>query len=291
MKKRIVLCADDYGQAFPISIGILDLVSQRRLTAVSCLVNEPEWRTQAAMLSPFHSQVDLGLHFNLTQGEALSRDYQTYYGHRFLSLPSVMLKSLTKRWRLDILEQECHAQLNAFIDAMGFLPHYLDGHQHVHQFPVIREAVMKVFKERLASQHAYFRFAYERTSSSHLGSTLKKWVIRSMSGSHLSRELTKHKIFHNQSFAGSYPFHKARQYRDYFLKFLQEIETNGVIMCHPGQSQIYPRQLDFLQSERGIKSSDAIASARMLEYHYFSSEQFLKDCADHSVELVRFRVC
>jgi predicted glycoside hydrolase/deacetylase ChbG (UPF0249 family) len=64
-KKRIVLCADDYGQAPAISQGIIELLNQSRLSATSCMVNMPDWPVSAKELLPFINYVDLGLHFNL----------------------------------------------------------------------------------------------------------------------------------------------------------------------------------------------------------------------------------
>lgn len=275
MKKRIVLCADDYGQALPISNGILELVSKQRLSAVSCLVNESDWQVQAKALAPFCSQVDVGLHFNLTQGVALSKEYQAYYGEYFKPLTVVMLKSILRNFRREIIECECHAQLDDFESAFGFAPHFLDGHQHIHQFPVIREAVARVYRDRLDATRTYMRLTEERTSFIHMSTSFKKRIIAFLSGRHLSDWLSKHNIIHNQSFAGSYPFQYASHYRGYFLKFLERIEDNGLIMCHPGFRQ-------------PLSVQDPIALARYHEYQYFNSDQFLQDCIQYGVEFGRF---
>ena len=84
------------------------------------------------------------MHFNLTQGLAVSKEYQAFYGIHFSPLSHVIFKSLSRQWRPDILEYECHAQINAFITQMGFLPDFLDGHQHIHLFPVIFASRLEV---------------------------------------------------------------------------------------------------------------------------------------------------
>ena len=39
---------------------------------------------------------------------------------------------------------EIASQLRTFIDAFGRPPDFLDGHQHVHLFPQVRDAFLKV---------------------------------------------------------------------------------------------------------------------------------------------------
>src|SRR3989338_8789650 len=97
--QRITLCADDYGQSIAISQGILALLQARRLSAVSCLVEAADWQTQAALLKPFVSQIEIGLRFNLT--------------HHKASLPRVILKAFLRRFNLQALVSAWHAQLDA----------------------------------------------------------------------------------------------------------------------------------------------------------------------------------
>jgi predicted glycoside hydrolase/deacetylase ChbG (UPF0249 family) len=49
--KRIVLCADDFGQSAAISQGILQLVQAGRLSAVSCMTEADSWRSISACIS------------------------------------------------------------------------------------------------------------------------------------------------------------------------------------------------------------------------------------------------
>lgn len=65
--KRIILCADDYGQNDVISQAILNLIKKKRLTAVSCMVAGVDWARHAAMLAKVQDQIDVGLHVNLTE--------------------------------------------------------------------------------------------------------------------------------------------------------------------------------------------------------------------------------
>jgi len=47
---KFVLCADDFALSEAISAGIIELIDQGRLGAVSCLVTSVYWRTHVAEL-------------------------------------------------------------------------------------------------------------------------------------------------------------------------------------------------------------------------------------------------
>ena len=78
--KHIILCADDYGQNFAISQAIVDLFEKKRLSATSCMVTSPDWPRYSSLLIPFRDHVDVGLHFNLSEGFPLSDAFLRAYG-------------------------------------------------------------------------------------------------------------------------------------------------------------------------------------------------------------------
>jgi predicted glycoside hydrolase/deacetylase ChbG (UPF0249 family) len=255
VKKRIVLCADDYGQGLSISKGILALLEAGRLSAVSCLVTSSHWQKHAVWLKPFASQVAIGLHFNLTEGRA--------------SLRTVLLQGLLGRLEETEMQRLWHEQINAFEAEMGFLPHFIDGHQHVHQLKGVREALCVVYQERLRVAMPYVRVVNGVMRS------FKKAFIYATGSRALEQLLDQHKITHNDSFSGIYAFHTAHRYYQHFPRFLEEIGDRGIIMCHPG----YPADDD---------SDDPIASARHLEYQYLVGPDFEAVC--HAQQVVFDRV-
>lgn len=265
MMRRIVLCADDYGQGLAISRGILDLVERGRLSATSCLVTAPCWDEHAAWLTPFQGKIDIGLHFNLTEGEPLSPVYRAAHGNHFFTVNTVLKRAFLRQLDRKAIVAECHAQLDRFLEGMGRLPDFIDGHQHVHQFPVIRDAVIEVYEARLPQQQAYVRLVNHQVG---LGNP-KKMIIYLSGTKAFKKLLEQHQIPHNPTFSGIYSFAKIGDYSLYFQRFLEEVGDNGVIMCHPGRAS--------------KDSQDVIAAARYKEYLYFSGDQFLQDCQQHQV--------
>lgn len=268
MKKRIVLCADDYGQALEISQGIIQLIGKRRLSATSCMVNQAGWAEQAQWLKPYRGEVDIGLHFNLTHGMPLSTPYRNVQGITFLPLSRLLWQAFSHQLQLSAIEAELHAQIDQFQNEMGFLPEFIDGHQHIHQFPIIRNALIKVHQQRVPQ--AYIRYLGEPIKMR----SFKKIVIYSTGTNALERLLEKNKIRHNSSFSGIYNFKKSAQYPDFFPYFLRAIKDKGLIMCHPGLSL--------------TADQDEIAVARLQEYQYFMSDTFLADCSREDIEIGRF---
>ena len=269
VSKRIILCADDFGQNEAISEGILSLLQHQRLSATSCMTNMPIWPAMAKKLSALKGQAQVGLHFNLTEGQALSKKGQRL----FTSINQLILRAFLRKLSQSDVEEELCAQLEAFIQAFGCTPDFIDGHQHIHHLPVIREALLKVYKKYYPDNKAWIR-----VSSNSLLSTLKvmprclKLLIITLTGALvLKKVLVNNKIPHNTSFSGSYDFSSSADYSKLFTQFLKEVDEGGVLMCHPG-----------LKSD----VDDPIYATRIKEWHYFNSEVFRTTLAQQRFEVV-----
>ncbi len=254
--KKIILCADDFGLSPGICEGLLKLVRMQRLSALSCMVNTSGFESYSQELLSLAPQVQIGLHFNLTEGSFLSQLDKPCF-----SLSELLLKTHLRSLTLSLIEQEFIAQLDRFIQLMGKWPDFIDGHQHVHQFPLIRTIVMKIYEQRLRPHSVFVRSTYPLISLPSYD--WKGRVLAYTGGKALKNALIKHNIAHNDYFAGVYDFSPSANYPALFKQWLNLAPSNTLIMCHPGE---------------GIETNDAIAPARLIEMAYFSSEQFLEDC-------------
>ncbi len=272
--KSIILCADDYGQNAVISQAIIDLIAKNHLSATSCMANSYYWPTHATWLNPYKNQVDIGLHLNFTEGKPLSRSFVKKYGAEFFGLPKLLFHAFTRKLDKQVIADEIEAQLQRFSDILGQSPDFIDGHQHVHQFPIIREALLEIFKKQLKPHGAYIRSVYDKDVFSRF--SLKKLIIQLTGAGAFKAALREFGISTNSSFSGIYDFTKNVEYRTKFLSFLQEVNQGGLIMCHPGLGQ---------QDE----TADPIYASRPLEYAYLISDQFASDLIAHQVQLSRLR--
>lgn len=241
--KRIILCADDYGQNKPISQAIITLIEKKRLSATSCLVTAPDWPEYAKWLRSLRDHVQVGLHFNLTEKQT---------GLQY-PLSQLLIRAYLHRLDKAAIQAEFSAQLEKFVIAMGGLPDFIDGHQHIHQFPIIREAILESYEQNLRHQPCYVRCVFDKKAF--FRGTLKHIIIQLSGAATFKKQLEQREIAHNSSFAGIYNFADSQQYAQFFPQFLQQIQEGGIIMCHPG-----------------------LTSSREHEYRYFLSDEFLQAC-------------
>jgi hypothetical protein len=265
MKKRIVLCADDYGQEPEIAAAIIDLIARGRISATSCLVNFSYWACLAPQVRAWQAQADIGLHVNLSEGVPLSADYRRVYGDQFMPLATLLKAAGFKQLKYEPILAEICAQLDAFGAAVGGMPAFIDGHQHVQQFPIIRTALLAAYKRYQLK--CPIRVVNPALWGGNISQMAKAAMIRLTGSGAFARALRAERIPYNPSFAGIYCFSKHAAYRELCHGFLHRLGDGGLLMCHPGLPG----------------GTDVIAAARVAEYQYLSSDAFAADCERHNV--------
>ncbi len=263
--KTIMLCADDFGLDSGVSEGILKLVRLGRLSAVSCMVNMPGFIPYAKELLSLKKSkhIKMGLHFNLTEGYFASIPEKSCF-----HLHELLIKTHLRSMKPSFIAKEFLAQLDQFTQVMQQLPDFIDGHQHVHQFPVIRNVILDLYAQKLKSYGTSIRSTWPSINLPQY--RLKANILSLTGGKALLRQLIKLGIPHNRYFSGIYDFSPDTNYRELFRKWMSLIRENTLIMCHPGESS---------------SSADPIAHARIKEFNYFLSDEFLNDCQEFHVQL------
>jgi predicted glycoside hydrolase/deacetylase ChbG (UPF0249 family) len=143
--RRIVLCVDDCGLHDDIDAAALMLADAGRVSACSVLVDGASWpRVAQALRERARDALEVGLHINLTQ--ALSADAPTQL------LPRLLLGAWTHLLDRARLRDALQRQLDRFEHALRRSPDFVDGHQHVQQLPMVRDALLQVLGERRQRQ-------------------------------------------------------------------------------------------------------------------------------------------
>ncbi len=267
---RILICADDYAQNPFINSGILQLAKMNRINAISCLVNSALWPQASVELNQLQPSMTIGLHFNLTMGEALSSEWQQSEGPLFSNLPQLLQKIYSRKLAVRCVAAELLAQLECYKSCMQSYPLYIDGHQHVHQLPIVRDAFVAVYKKLKLS-------AMVRNTSNgwrdflSMESFPKQQLIALLGGYSFKQRLVQASISFNPTFSGIYNFKQAVNYRSYFRHFLKNSVEGGLIMCHPGEASNDP--------------TDPLYGSRHHELKYFLSDAFLCDLEDNSFQI------
>lgn len=271
----LAVCADDFGLTPAISRGIAQLAQRGRLTAVSCLTNGSHWAGSAALLAELPASVDRGMHFNLTEGEPLSAELRRRWP-RLPSLPRLIAAAHLRRLPLHEIACEWQAQWQRFIDGTEAAPRFVDGHQHVHHLPGIRELIL-AHLATLRSPVAVRNTG--RTAGP--GAAIKRQLIESTGGRRLQQLLREARVEHNGALLGVYGFNDP-DYRGRMVRWLAAAPaTGGLLFCHP--AAVADSTLDTGASGPG--APDAIAPARLREAAYLGSTNFADDLACAGISL------
>lgn len=275
--RGIILSADDFALAPGVSRAICALAWRGRLSATSCMTVSHCWPEHAGWLRPLASRIDVGLHLTLTDQEPLRPLPHTAPSGRFPSLKALALQAFARRLRVDEIRAELERQMDAFEAELGRPPAFLDGHQHVHQLPVVRDVVTSLWSERYAGKGVAIRVCDEPLAGirARRCNVVEASAI-SLLGRALRRAVTRLRIPANQGFSGVHDFRLRRPYRDLFARFTSGLGSRPLVMCHPGIA------------DADLAAVDRVTTPREAEYAYFLSPEFAADLARLNLTLVRW---
>jgi len=274
--RPIWLCADDYGISPAVSKAIRELVAQGRLNATSVMVAAPSFDRSEAnalkMLNAGARRVAIGLHVTLTgKFKPMSAGFRPTRHGTFLSLAEMMVRGrlgLLSRKRLAV---EIATQFGAFVTRFGQTPDFIDGHQHAHLFPQVREALLDVMRE--TAPQAWVRQCGGVPTLPISFWDYKMRVLNALSGKF--RKLAANRdIVTNPEFAGAYDFTADKaDFARLFPEFLRDLPPRSVVMCHPG----------FVDNE--LERLDPLTTQREREYAYLAGDSLPGVLRAHGVAL------
>lgn len=235
MSKRVIVCADDYGFDAAVSEGILDCVDVGMVSAVSCMTLSPHWPEQAQAIVSRRQRADFGLHLDVNE-------FADYAPRR--SLTGWIAASYTRKISLKDARNWVDAQLNAFEKSAGFAPRFVDGHQHVHQLPVLRSAVLDAITKRYGTTCA-LRDCRPRHWRGGKAALIGLLGARSLAG-----EAKRCGLAQNIDFAGVYNFSNTCAYGERIAKWLASLDDLGMLMTHPSRAGSTSGQLDAIRAAR-----------------------------------------
>ena len=272
--RRIWLCADDYGISPGVNDGIRELVLRGCINATSVMVAAPYFNEdEAAALDTLNSgkkRAALGLHVTLTAPfKPLSVNFMPSREGQFLPLNNMLRAAAIRRLRSDALVIEIATQLRTFIDAFGRPPDFLDGHQHVHLFPQVRDAFLQVVAR--GAPDAWVRQC--GCSRASRRATDRKALTLDILSVGFRRKAKRMGVPTNPAFAGTYAFNANANFAKIFPRFLSGLPNGGLIMCHPGRV------------DTQLKALDSLTTLREHELAFFSSNAFPKVLAEYGVAL------
>lgn len=246
MKPRLILCADDFALSPAVSAAIAELAANDRINAISCMALMPGWKEDARRLRDGPGRVAVGLHIVLTDLPPLGGASALAPNGKLPRLDRLARHSLIGGLAEADIRAEVERQFDRFADGVGRMPDFVDGHQHCHHLPRIRQIILEVTACRAPG-------AWLRDCSDSLRGMLARpfaWkAMRSAAWSAgFAAAARARGLRVNDGFAGHYDFR--RPYALLFDRFLTQPGKRHLVMCHPGD---------------GMLAGDSIAAARLAE--------------------------
>jgi predicted glycoside hydrolase/deacetylase ChbG (UPF0249 family) len=256
-KRRIAICADDFGLSEAACRSILELGKTQAITATSCAVDGPFMQRHAAALAALRPRLTVGLHLNLTENP-------NFAGNQ--SLSQWILGSYLRRPKaLQGLAGEVDRQLARFETLLAGAPDFVDGHEHVHQLPVVRDILLAAMQRRYGHS-VLVRCTWPR----HFRGG-KAAVIALLGASALREAARRGGLTCNRDFAGVYDLRSRSGYAARMEEWLRNLDDGGLVMCHPEEP------------------TGPALTARHQEHRFFSSPEWPRLLRSWNVALTGLR--
>ncbi|CAL8348205.1 unnamed protein product [Lota lota] len=149
-KVKLVVTGDDFGYCTRRNRGIVECFRAGGVSNVSLLVNGAGAKDAAELAKRY--DIPIGLHANLSEGVPVCAELR---GSASLLDARGLLRGKTgfrEALRAGLLlmeevELELRSQVLLFAELLGHLPSHMDGHQHVHVLPGVREVFARVLSD------------------------------------------------------------------------------------------------------------------------------------------------
>lgn len=245
MIKNIIINADDLGLSDAVNQAIIQLALEKRINSTSFMSLGNINREAVDILTD--SSVNIGLHLDFTEFS------KAHLGKHF-NLRNLIVMAWSRKLAPETIKQMISYQLDLFEEKMGCEPDFVDGHQHVHQFPIIRELLLEIMTTRY-----HHDFMIRSTKPQQDG--MKSKVIHYLGGKSLDKKCQAAQIKQNKGFSGVYNF-KVNDINLPMLweNWLRSASEGTLIMCHPAQKDALWK--------------DEIKHSRELEYDWLMSDEF-----------------
>jgi predicted glycoside hydrolase/deacetylase ChbG (UPF0249 family) len=275
LSRSVILCADDFGLADGVSRGIVELAEMGRLSATGAMSNMPGWRRAAPALIPLRDRIAVGLHLNFTVGSPLGPMPGLAPSGAFPALKDLLPRALKRQLPGSEIAGEIGRQIDAFEEAFGGAPAFVDGHQHVHVLPGIRPALIEALTARGHAGRVWLRDPTD-TATAILRRPVgrnKALIVKSLARD-FARSAHAAGFRTNKGFSGFAPLDLSVPAARVFEEAFSKLGAQPLVMCHPG----------YVDDE--LRALDPALDSRVEELNYLKSDAFCALLEERGLRLV-----
>jgi chitin disaccharide deacetylase len=250
----IILCADDYAMTEGVSRAIGELAAAKRISATSVMVNSQHWPAAAPRLRAHRGHLSIGLHLNLTLGSPLGPMRRLAPSGRLPGVGSLVARALCGVLSGDEVRGEIERQLDRFETGLQFPPDHIDGHQHVHVLPKVRDALLRAAQRRYATRPPLIRDPSDRFAAirERRVAAPKAMAVAALAVG-FARAAQGRGLPINDGFAGFSSFDAQSSYAQELQNALLRAGRRHLVMCHPGHADEELVRLDPVVARRQME--------------------------------------
>lgn len=230
-----------------------------------------------------HDNLELGLHLNLSEDLPGTRWHRPL-NHLLLGSHLGQLNAAPVR---AALAADIARQLDVYEQRLGVMPDFIDGHQHVHQLPVVRDLLLAEVQRRWpagSGRRPWLRRCASPAAAP-AGDTsgplpgperIKPWIIQSLGCKPLSRLASAAGLRQNNRLLGVRRFMgDSAGFMRLLNAWLARAGEADLLMVHPAAAL------------PGL--NDGILAARAVEYAVLASPEFGAALARHGLTVQRLK--
>jgi len=242
MTRNLIINADDFGLNSGVNRGIIECHQKGIVTSTTLMVNCPGTK-EAAELAKENPELGVGLHFNVTVGQPISKRISSLTDKDGFFWPRKQFekKAVTGKIMPKDIEEELHLQWD-ILESLGITATHIDSHQHVHALPGISSIVLAFAKEK----NVPVRIPQEKNIMHHVLSlrsihpknilTLLRKQLLNFYCQHFRRDALKQQVKTNDHFMsifGFWPPIRTITVDTYTSLFKKMTEGTTELMVHP----------------------------------------------------------
>lgn len=234
-----MITADDFGFGLATSAGIIHAHLHGPVNRTSMMVVTADHAKASVQLLAEAPRLKVGLHLVFTDvgSRALAATGSSKLVNserRFLGLRQLGFRCLSGKIDASAVFDEICAQAELFHNLVGRAPAYVDGHHHAHQFPIIRQAMLRAMKAG-ALPRVTRRTVEPPGMLAAVSSCRARRVVLNLLGRAASADLCREGIGVNDYFFGLIGEKELRQ-ENPWERYLAALPARGSVewMVHPG---------------------------------------------------------
>ena len=169
----------------------------------------------------------------------------------FPKLDELLIRCLSGQPDPTEVAREVKRQIVRFEEGTGHKPDFIDGHQHVHAFPGIRNGFLRALLTLFPNKRLLVRDPVDRfLAILSRGRAVAKTLSLSVLAAGFGARVRQAGFLTNFGFSGVSTFDATVAYAEEFGSYFRHTGLRHLIMCHPGYPDAELERLDPLGARR-----------------------------------------